>query len=57
MGVVGGKLKREGTYIHPWLIHVDVWQKPIQYYKPIIIQLKISNMFFKKEKKKILCFQ
>ena len=24
---VGGKFKREGTYIHPWPIHVDVRQK------------------------------
>ena len=21
----------EGTHVHPWLIHVDVWQKPAQY--------------------------
>ena len=25
-----------------WLIHVDVWQKSNQYYKPIINQLKIN---------------
>ena len=24
---VGGRFKREGTYVHRWLIHVDVWQK------------------------------
>ena len=29
-----------GTHVHPWLIHVDVWQKPSQYYKVIILQLK-----------------
>ena len=34
---VGRRFKREGTYIHLWLIHVDVWQKPKQYYKAIII--------------------
>ena len=28
---VGGKLKRKRTYVHLWLIHVDVWQKPTQY--------------------------
>ena len=28
---VGGKLKREGTYVYLCLIHVDVWQKPTQY--------------------------
>ena len=21
-----------GTHVHPWLIHVNVWQKPPQYY-------------------------
>ena len=25
---VGGRLKSEGTWVHLWLIHVDVWQKP-----------------------------
>ena len=29
-----------GTHVHPWLIHVDVWQKPLQYYKVIGLQLK-----------------
>ena len=25
----GGKgLQDRGTYVHPWLIHVNVWQKP-----------------------------
>ena len=22
-----GRFKREGTYVHLWLIHVDIWQK------------------------------
>ena len=26
-----GRLKKEGTYVYLWLIHVDVWQKPTQY--------------------------
>ena len=26
------------------LIHVDVWQKPTQYYKAIILQLKINTL-------------
>ena len=26
-----------------WLIHVDVWQKLTQYYKAIILQLKINR--------------
>jgi len=37
----GGRFKREGTYIYLWLIHVVVWQKPIQHCKAIILQLKI----------------
>ena len=43
--VVGGRFKREGTgtYVYPWLIHVDAWQKPTQYYKAIILQLKINK--------------
>ena len=34
---VEGRLKKEGTYVYLWLIHVDVWQKPLQYrnYPPI----------------------
>ena len=42
-----GRFRREGTYVYLRLIHVDVWQKPIQYCKAIILQLK-------KEKKKKL---
>ena len=29
-----------GTHIHPWLIHVNIWQKPLQYCKVISLQLK-----------------
>ena len=29
-----------GTHVHPWLIHVHVWQKPPQYCKVINPQLK-----------------
>ena len=28
-----------GTHVNPWLIHVNVWQKPPQYYKVISLQL------------------
>ena len=38
---VGGRFRREGTYVYPWLIHADVWQKPTQNCKAIILQLKI----------------
>ena len=36
-GTVRGRLKREKIYVYLWLIHVNVWQKPIQYYKAIIL--------------------
>ena len=42
---VGGKLKREGTYVYLWLNHVVVGQKSTQYCKAIILQLKINNFF------------
>ena len=29
-----------GTHVHPWLIHVNVWQKPPQYCTVISLQLK-----------------
>ena len=43
---VGGGYKRKGTYVYLWLTHVDTWQKPTQYNKAIILQLKIHH--FKK---------
>ena len=37
----GGRRVQGGeTHVHPWLIHVDVWQKPPQYCKAIRLQLK-----------------
>ena len=30
----------KGPHVHPWLIHVTVWQKPPQYCKVITFQLK-----------------
>ena len=39
-GEGGGRGVQDGeTHVHPWVIHVDVWQKP-EYCKQIIIQLK-----------------
>ena len=33
-----------GTHINSWLIHVNVWQKPLQYCKVIILQrIKIKG--------------
>ena len=46
---MGGRFKRERLFIlmyeYLWLIHVDIWQKPTQYCKAIILQL---NFFLKK---------
>ena len=49
---VGGKFKKEGTYVYLWLIHVDVWQKATQHCKVIVLQLKI-NTFLKRRKKEL----
>ena len=40
---VGGRFKWEGTYVHLWLIHVDVWQKSSQCCKAIINLLKMNK--------------
>ena len=33
-----------GTHVNPWLIHVNVWQKPLQYCKVISLQrIKINE--------------
>ena len=30
-----------GTYVHPWMIHVNVWgEKKLQYCKVVSLQLK-----------------
>ena len=47
---LGGRRERGlgwGTYVNPWLIHVNVWQNPLQYCKVISLQLIKIN-----EKKK-----
>ena len=36
----GRRFNRKGTCVHLWMIHVDVWQKPSQYCKAIILQLE-----------------
>ena len=35
-----------GTHVHPWLIHVNIWQKPPQYCKVIRLQLKKKKEFW-----------
>ena len=41
---VGGRFKTEGTYVYLWLIHADARQKPIQYCKAVILQLKRKKL-------------
>ena len=42
-----------GIQVNPWLIHVNVWQKPLQHCKVISLQLIKIFKIKKKEKKKI----
>ena len=35
-----GSSEWRGTHVYVWLIHIDVWYKPSQYYKVVILQLK-----------------
>ena len=54
-GEGGGRGFRDGGHIYTHvhlLIHVNVWQKPPQYCKVIILQLKLINSNEKKEKGK-----
>ena len=37
------RFKREGTYVYLWLICVDIWPKPSQYYNIIILQFKTTK--------------
>ena len=53
---MGEVFRREGTYISLWLTHVDVWQKPTQYCKAVILQLKI-DLFFKKAQSQTIEFK
>ena len=34
-----------GTLVNPWLTHVNVWQKPLQYCKVISLQLKYIYIY------------
>ena len=49
----------EGTQVYLWLIRVDVWQKPTQYCKAIILQLeeKKSECIFLKGEKRHTAFR
>ena len=37
---MGGRFKREGTYVYLWLTHVEVRQITTKFCKAIILQLK-----------------
>ena len=52
----GGRWEGEsewGTHVNPWLIHVNVWQKPLQYCK--VIRLQLIKINEKKKKKESTC--
>ena len=40
---VGGRSKGEGSHVHLWLLHADGRQRPTQFCKVIIFQLKIKS--------------
>ena len=48
---MGEGFRREGTYVYLWLIHVDVWQKPTQCCKAIVLQSKKKKKKKKRERK------
>ena len=35
-----GDYPNKSIYVYLWLIHIDVWQKPAQFCKAVIFQLK-----------------
>ena len=39
-GEGAGRGVQDGKHVHPWLIHVNMWQKPPQYCKVISLLLK-----------------
>ena len=51
----GREVPEGGTYVYIGLIHIDVWQKPTQHCKAIILQLKINT--FKKIKLNKITYQ
>ena len=42
-----GRGVQDGRHMYTWLIHVNVWQKPQQYYK--VISFQLNKLIFKKE--------
>jgi len=39
----GREIRTEGICVYLWPIHIDVWQKPSQYCKGIILPLKLKT--------------
>ena len=35
-----------GIHVYPWLIHVNVWQKPLQYCKVISLKVTLKSLSF-----------
>ena len=44
---------RIGAHVNPWLIHINVWQKPLQYCKVISLQI----IYINEKKKRIDAFE
>ena len=44
-----------GTRVNPWLIHVNVWQKPLQYIKKIIIKVVLKFTFYRLSRCTYVC--
>ena len=38
------EVQEGGAIVYIWLIHGDIWQKPIQYCKAIVLQLKVNKL-------------
>lgn len=41
---VEGNLKRDEIDVYPGPVHVNIWQKPTWYCRPIILHLKINKL-------------
>ena len=54
MGTEVGGGSGWGEHVNPWLIHVNVWQNPLQYCKVIRLQLIKINGKLKKNLIKII---
>ena len=40
-----------GTHVNPWLIHINVWQRPLQYCKVISLHIITINEKLKNKQK------